>query len=88
MNRFITPSHERMAREWIKYYNSQEDKFKWKFAELYKFVCDLHDWWIRKQFFSYKQEQAIDKIYHRFNLHLTYANGYDLCMPTVTRKMA
>ena len=80
MNHFIHPSCDRMVREWIRMYNAEEDQFKWKFEKLHKFMCDLYKWWMVKEYFTYKQEQAIDKIYCKFKLHLKNTNG-----KTVTR---
>ena len=75
MNHFIHPSCDRMVRERIRMYNSQEDEFRWKFVKLHKFMCDLNTWWNEKEYFTYKQENAIDTIYCKFKLHLTNGNG-------------
>ena len=76
-----------MIDDWLDYYNAQEETFRWDHLKLHKYMCRLDNWWARKGYFEYKQEQAIDKIYHSFKLHLKYANGWD-SRSTITRKMA
>ena len=79
MNRFIQPAFNRMVREWIRMYNANKDEiFRGKFGGIYKFMCDLDVWWVDKGYYSYKQELAINKLYHTFNLHLENGHGKTL----------
>ena len=76
MNHYIHPAYDRMVAEWKRMYEANTDQsWQEKFAGLYKFMCDLGEWWDEKEFFTYKQEKTINKLYYAFQLHLENGEG-------------